>query len=480
MPIMQHAQTCRLGHRDMTPFFKWLEQYGKLTSGLLIGSYARGDNDFRSDLDIALEATPEFDANQFEQDLNAFWGTDLLMMNYMRRKLSFTIFLTDLKKIDLLVSTNRNDLIRNIKGSRIPKKNIKEIVLFDKKGDFSFFLAELFSTELTPCSTDTITELIHTFMVKFEACSRLHAKSDAYRFYFNYNIALHIAIQLRYIAKGNNSFVYSPRNYTYKALDKASAPEFYSLKGTFQLPEANTKKHQLLDFFYASVELLLPEKLQATKQFCEQVFKRDYFWNFRDHAIHSSLLKSGVLFRSSSLSLLPNSDKVIQHLDKNQVTDIIDLRASREVEEFPYSQEITERYNYIHAPFDPWNQPEWFQKNHQQGDNRTIAYRFFLMACQTSFKQSLQTILRSKGSVVLHCFAGKDRTGLFIGALQLLLGVNENRIIADYMASGSDADEHYFRMLFDEVNRHGGIETFLVYQGINPEEIQQLQQKLKT
>ena len=41
----------------------------------------------------------------------------------------------------------------------------------------------------------------------------------------------------------------------------------------------------------------------------------------------------------------------------------------------------------------------------------------------------------SKGPVVFHCTAGKDRTGVLAAILLLRLGVDEEDIIADYQVS---------------------------------------------
>jgi len=477
---MQHEKTSLNTPLTLSKFTNWLKVQPYLSGGFLFGSYARGDQDFRSDLDIALIANQELKPAFFEQELRKFWGVELQIINYRKRKKSFTIYLKHLTKIDLHFSTDRNDLARNFRGSIIPQTQLFNIILFDKSGNLFEFLNQQYNKTKKTDSDQTINSLTNNFLIEFEACSRLHAKSDAYRFYFNYNIALHTAVQLRSMANGNKAFPYSPRFFTQTILKKENQFDFHETAGTMCLNEGNNQKRMLLDFFYESIGILNSENLPKLKQFCESVFERDYFWNFRDHSIHSSILRPDFLYRSSSLSLCQNQAKAIELLTKNKITTIIDLRAPREVSEHPYPKDFLTKFNYLNAPFDPWNQPKWFEANHHQGNNRTIAYRFFLIACQSFFKQTVAAILKSEGNIVIHCFAGKDRTGLLIGALQLLAGVSKKHTIIDYMASGADTEETYFKMLFNEVEKQGGIEAFFNYQGIDKESVRQLKQKLRT
>ncbi len=61
----------------------------------------------------------------------------------------------------------------------------------------------------------------------------------------------------------------------------------------------------------------------------------------------------------------------------------------------------------------------------------------------------LETLSEAKGMSVIHCTVGKDRTGVMIAMLLLLLGVDERDVIADYQIS-----ETYLKPRFDEDLRH--------------------------
>lgn len=135
--------------------------------------------------------------------------------------------------------------------------------------------------------------------------------------------------------------------------------------------------------------------------------------------------------------------------------------------------------HYVRAPFDPWNQPEWFRKNHHQGNNTEIAYRFFLIACQPAFQKTIEAIINTQeGGVLVHCHSGKDRTGLLIGAVQFLLDCTKEAMLKDYLASKADTTKERFDMLYEAIEQQGSVENFFSYQGINLNLQQALKNKL--
>ncbi len=48
----------------------------------------------------------------------------------------------------------------------------------------------------------------------------------------------------------------------------------------------------------------------------------------------------------------------------------------------------------------------------------------------------MRTIARTDGAVLVHCAAGKDRTGVVVGLSLDAVGVERELIVADYAASG--------------------------------------------
>jgi len=54
---------------------------------------------------------------------------------------------------------------------------------------------------------------------------------------------------------------------------------------------------------------------------------------------------------------------------------------------------------------------------------------------RVGYRQFVDVLLGSKGSVLFHCFAGKDRTGWGAVIVLKILGVSEEDIVSDYLAT---------------------------------------------
>jgi protein tyrosine/serine phosphatase len=307
----------------------------------------------------------------------------------------------------------------------------------------------------------------------------MHRRSDAFQFYFFYNIALHIAIQLKHLSSGETKYNFLPKYFVANTLKDEERNSFYNLKGTLFLPEANTQKRKLLDFFYSSIQTLVSnEKQEELKQFLEWLFERDFFWNFRDISTHNPKIKSGVVFRTATMSIFQNEYRFEDLLNNKQIKTVVDLRADREIEELPYNINTLTKFKYIKAQLDPWNQPEWFKEKYHNGTNEEIAYRFFGLGCKDKIKTAIEAIINEENATAVHCFAGKDRTGIFISLLHLLVDSPLQTIYADYMASEVDVKPYRLEMVLNIINDKGGIIPYLIDCGLLPTQIEQLKNKL--
>lgn len=198
--------------------------------------------------------------------------------------------------------------------------------------------------------------------------------------------------------------------------------------------------------------------------------------NFRDIAHADTRLIHQRVFRSATLTTYQNDTEFIHFLNENNIVQIIDLRADRELAADGYTNRSKSLFNYTHAPFDPWRaHSQEFDKQYNYGTNVEIAYRFFILECKASVAFVMRTILAQKSNAVLiHCHAGKDRTGIIVALLYLIMGINYTIILQDYLASKLDTKEAYLKIMLELIDLHGGIEFYLRSCGLTTDEIQQL------
>ncbi len=69
------------------------------------------------------------------------------------------------------------------------------------------------------------------------------------------------------------------------------------------------------------------------------------------------------------------------------------------------------------------------------GDSRYVP--FVTSSTQRAvIKKALTAIANSRGAVVIHCAAGKDRTGWISAVLQMAAGVPQDQVTREYLKSG--------------------------------------------
>lgn len=452
---------------------------------LLYGSFGRNEATPNSDIDIQLLVNKDFESSILKDQLQKLFHNEIQTIREVAMRNKVVAYLKSQPKIEFAICTNISEIDRNYVGSEIT--DFSQTVLYQRVPqlyDIGSYLAQLIrdynNNKTEQQNEKQITDLVDKFIYEFESCSGMHRRSDGYQFYFFYNIALQVAIQLNHLSKGYSKFNFLPKYFIANILTKEEQETFYNLKGTLFLPEANQQKRKLLDFFYAAIETKVkPEKLEEVKKFCEWLYHRDFLWNFRDISTHNSKIKSGRIYRTATMTLFQHENRFDELLNEKQIKTVIDLRADKEIEELPYHEQTLSKFKYIKAQLDPWNQPEWFKEKHHQGTNEEIAYRFFAIGCNDQIKIAMEAIINEElGSVAVHCFAGKDRTGIFITMLHLLADTPMEIIYADYLASEVDVKISRLNLVLNIITEKGGIEPYLLSCGLTDNQISKLKQKL--
>jgi protein tyrosine/serine phosphatase len=158
-------------------------------------------------------------------------------------------------------------------------------------------------------------------------------------------------------------------------------------------------------------------------------------YNFRDVGGYAGLdgrpVRWRQLFRADSLHRLKDADWVA--FGELGVRSVIDLRRGFEVEKFGRVPEA-EGLTYFNPVL---KHVDWAEVPHPEGTvhERWLADRYlnFLVDGHEALAVALGVIADpARAPVVVHCMAGKDRTGVVCALSLSLLGVSDEDVAADY------------------------------------------------
>ena len=152
-------------------------------------------------------------------------------------------------------------------------------------------------------------------------------------------------------------------------------------------------------------------------------------FNVRDtggYRAAGGVTRPNALLRADSLHKLTDAD--CQNLLALGLRTVIDLRHASETSIAANVFARSETVIYRSVPIFEV-QPD---RQGAAADLATI-YRYMVDSCQRGLLQALQSIARApEGSVLIHCTAGKDRTGILTALALAAVGVARADIIADY------------------------------------------------
>jgi protein-tyrosine phosphatase len=169
--------------------------------------------------------------------------------------------------------------------------------------------------------------------------------------------------------------------------------------------------------------------------------------NLRDLGGYRTLdgrqVKWGLLYRSGALDKLDESDQ--RYLERLQLLRVVDLRSQQEVEDAPDRLPPALLARRIEMPIIAGNiDVRALTSKINSGDVAGLdlndmlvnANRDFVRKDRQVFRDWLHGLLDEQGAPQLfHCTAGKDRTGFAAAILLLALGVPEQTVMQDYLAS---------------------------------------------
>ncbi len=212
-------------------------------------------------------------------------------------------------------------------------------------------------------------------------------------------------------------------------------------------------------------------------------------------------VRRGALIRSDQLCRLKDHGRLA--LVAHGVRTVIDLRTPREVERDPDPVWHEHGVDYVLVP--QQSEELWREMD---GVTRTRAERdAFVLDRRAAQIVAMARVVAhaTPGGVLIHCLAGKDRTGIAVALLLGLVGVDDVQIAADYalseagladelaaaLAAAPDAEERarlvrsydarpetMLSTLAHLRTRHGGADAYLTRAGLHADDVERIRARL--
>jgi len=238
--------------------------------------------------------------------------------------------------------------------------------------------------------------------------------------------------------------------------------------------------------------------------------------NFRDVGGYETRdgrsVRVGRVYRSDSLSYMTDAD--VRHcVDELGLHTVIDLRAGHEVDQFSHGPLEATGVRFLHRPVVDETRREHIVREPDAPAPELMSPAAIYLMMLERFADRLTDVVRliadpSNHPVVFHCAAGKDRTGIVAALVLGVLGVDHATIVDDYVLTAANmpllverhravaaergveaevGDPHFAAeaeamrdVLIGLDDRHGGVEAYLLANGLEPEAIATLRTTLLT
>jgi len=216
-------------------------------------------------------------------------------------------------------------------------------------------------------------------------------------------------------------------------------------------------------------------------------------YNFRDYGQYPSQngqrVAGGKLFRSAHLHHLKGGD--MARFDALNIGVVIDMRYAAERQKQPnnlpgHHSSITLSYapGAEKAPLAIAPHEAFMEHDLRQADDaraymmNSYKERPLDKGFQNLAQQSLRHMAKTGEATLIHCAAGKDRTGTLVALVQHMLGVPEALIFEDYMLTMTAVDmpvllERASKQLSDKYGRHFNPDMLLPLFGVSEDYLRQ-------
>ena len=178
--------------------------------------------------------------------------------------------------------------------------------------------------------------------------------------------------------------------------------------------------------------------------------------------------RHGVLLRSDNLQDLTDADLAV--LEEHGVRTVLDLRTSAEVELIGPGPLRRTEVRHLHLDLIPHGfeerEDDLVEKAipHEGAGEHAMDHYYidYVNHAPAEIALALRTIADpASGAVLVHCAAGKDRTGVVVALAMSLVGVKRSAVVADYLRTDERIEAVRERLLGTELYREDQLKRSL-------------------
>jgi protein tyrosine/serine phosphatase len=203
--------------------------------------------------------------------------------------------------------------------------------------------------------------------------------------------------------------------------------------------------------------------------------------NFRDLAqFNQTYIKQGMIYRSSS-PIEAQSPELLQEMKDIGIQSLVDLRSAVEIGYATYDDEFLNVFNYFWVHIDISMPHEVLIREMQSELSFYQQFCWYtLFYNKPQIRRIFDILSRPDNySVVLHCHAGRDRTGVISSLILLLMNAPEPNIIQDYLATDEYTQSEDIEYIVQQVEEQGGIMEYLKSCDLEQETLERLVERLR-
>lgn len=447
-----------------------------IVSVIAVGSLAK--NEMRNFSDINLIFITEIPMNDLYSNVRELFLDKLSFSTKNSSKIIYYLnYKTELEErviqFEITLKKSISDLRSMIIGSVHEISDLSNMILLTKDDSTNHELLKLLEENIAYKSNvpDIIQSLCNEFIEYFANACFYMRKTDLYLYYNSLASCYETMVKLEAIRQDNLESFIHPRYALARIANLSKDFPFYRLNlPNISISDKDLRLEYVFQFNYLMRKLKekynLEIDLQQIELFLKKIDKEVYFWNLRDISyLDMEHLKPDVFYRSSTLTRYKDKNELKQFFDSKNIKTIIDLRSEVETLNSKYTN--IEGIRYVNVPIGEKPDMDVKKLKYISPDSFNIFYEMFLRYNQDEIKKIFQTIASQEGAFILHCYAGRDRTGLVVALLLSLLAehsdvISEDLILEDYLNTGNNTQKDVFDVYSKTLKEFGGAKNYLL------------------